>query len=89
MHYLGTVPKTAALPSTNNTQTTQDTQQTNNEDKNTISTTFYERNSWLRVSVDLKRRKPIPDYLDLTAREFITTYCAQYPYLYTTKRKQT
>lgn len=87
VHYLGTVPKTA-LPSTRNTQTTQDTtRQTNNKDKNTISATFYKRNSWLRLSADLKRRKPIPDYLDLTAREFITTYCAQYPY--TTKRKQT
>ncbi|KAK3492038.1 uncharacterized protein B0T23DRAFT_315815 [Neurospora hispaniola] len=81
VHYLGTVPKTA-LPSTKeDTQTTQDTtRQTNNKDKNTISTTFYKQNSWLRLSADLKRRKPIPDRLDLTAREFITTYCAQYPY---------
>ncbi|EGO54903.1 hypothetical protein NEUTE1DRAFT_132250 [Neurospora tetrasperma FGSC 2508] len=72
VHYLGTVPKTA-LPSTKeDTLTTQDTtQQTNNlnKDENAISTSFYERNSWLKLPVNFRRSKPIPDYLDLTARE--------------------
>ncbi|KAK3343305.1 hypothetical protein B0H65DRAFT_550470 [Neurospora tetraspora] len=73
---------------TKNVQTTRNTQM--NRDENTISVTFYEQNSCLKAHVDdpnLNKPKP-SNLLDPTAKEFITTYCAQYPYTKPKAQKQ-
>ena len=48
----------------------------------TISTTFYQQDIWLRTQVEqlnLTKTPPPPAFLALLAKEFIASYCRQYP----------
>ncbi|KAJ4390461.1 hypothetical protein N0V85_007201 [Neurospora sp. IMI 360204] len=86
VHYLGTVPKTPQpqpqpLPSTN-----KKTQQRNKDENTTISATFYEQDKYpsysrLREYVNNPgKTKPKGTKPSAAAQQFITSYCAQYPY---------
>ncbi|KAK3953845.1 A/G-specific adenine glycosylase [Pseudoneurospora amorphoporcata] len=78
---------------TESVQATPSTTQTNRQEENsTISANFYEQDNlkWLRSQMELELGKPKPGILGgLAAREFIATYCRQYPlrHWYYGKRK--
>lgn len=68
-----------ALPSAKNTQAP-----LTNKDKKAISSTFYERDMWLRteVAARLSQNTEPSKLIDPTVMEFLGAYCRQYPLLY-------